>query len=342
MTSFESLHPRISNGTFTDKTQSAPELTLDAQIPSAGIIEVPVAGRWTERNVIPTPRHRTPRDVQRDIDVTVTIPAITSDEAPVAVILPNDPFELRGDAIELRTYEGQLYKALTVDGRGAVPATGDAVSERIFDRWGHGQRTHLKGDNAWQAEQDAQSQVSALLAIDDTIWEKTSEPVYVISTFGFNNGTSVGIEWASRYAEEGHTMPEWVYPADQREEAIAAAIASSANRDRYPFTGGNVPTIALNGKFQPGSTFTPAPRITYAGPYEAENAERYEGDEGRIARELLAFRQQLLTIPGAVIEVDDGWGGTTKTVDPSKLTSTQASDYKRYTELEENLRLGSR
>ncbi|SDH56366.1 hypothetical protein [Microbacterium sp. 77mftsu3.1] len=339
MTSFESQHPRISNGTFTDKAQSAPELTLGEQTTSARIVEVPVRGRWTERNVLPTPRHRTPRDVQRDIDVTVTIPVIASDEAPVGITLPANSFGPNQNARELRVHGGQLYQELTDRDGTPVPADPDTIFSRIFDRWGHG-RPHLDGANAWQAEEAAQTRVDDLLVIDGTVWEETSEPVYNVGTFGFNNGTYVGIESATRYAEAGHAMPEWVYPADQREEAIAAAIETSQKRgDLHPFTGHDVPTIGLTGNFQPGSTFAPAPRINYVSPWEADNTP---GDPERVARELLAFRQQLLTVPGAVIEVEDGWGGTTKTVDPSQLTSRQAEDYKRYTELEQQRRLTDR
>src|SRR5690606_20429296 len=119
-----------------------------------------------------------------------------------------------------------------------------------------------------------------------------------------------------------------VFPADQREQALAYA-ETLATRGRVSAEE----SISLTPDFQPGSTFTAAPRLQYVPAHQASYQEQFQHDEGAVEREFTALKSQLLTVPGAVSDVPDGWGGTTKRVDLTKLSARQADDYLEYVKL---------
>lgn len=64
--------------------------------------------------------------------------------------------------------------------------------------------------------------------------------------------------------------------------------------------------------------------------YSHPNEAIYGGDASHVRAEFDRFKAQLLTVPGAVVDVDDGWGGRTKTVDTRVLSEQQARDYDEY------------
>jgi len=327
-------------GRFGQQHHSAPELTLGGA-PEPVVAELTV--EWTERDVIP-PRARKPRDVMRTLDVQVTIPATTADDAPVGFVVTEEKYDRDGwvtETQELRAYDGKLYRPLTqnVDGVvGPMPADASTVIRRAFDR-GWRDNPHIEGDTPEQVAANAQKEVDGYLAIDGTLWVEQSEPVYYVETYGFggNRGsTALRIGTAAQFRSGDHTAPEHVFPADQREEAIAHAIKVAGGRgDTESFNRiRNSCRIEVTGEFQPGSTFRPAPRLDYVEPWEAERAERYDGQAGAVQEALFGLRRQLLNIPGAVEDVPDGWGGTTKRVNLKVLSEGQARDYKKFLELE--------
>lgn len=337
---FNALHPRIANGTFTDKQHTAPELSLGA---AHEPVLVRLQAQWTEKNVLPTPRHTKPRDIQRDIELEVTVPSTTEDEAPVGFVVTYRKFTGRDhqlvDVVEtLRVHDGQLYRQLDENVDGLVrPMEADAIAifRRAFHQSWDG-TVHLSGDNPEEVAAEAQSQVDYFLAIDGTLWQKTSEPVYYARTYGLGNNhgsTALHVGSVHEFKTEEAACPEYVFPADQREEAIAYTLALAERRGdtRSLASIANPETIEVADGFTPGSSFAPAPRITYPEPYVMWAAE-HQGDRGALERGLAEMRAQLLTVPGAVVEVPDGWGGTTRTLDESKLTEQQAADYKKYIE----------
>ena len=340
MTGFrEADHPRIGDGTFTDKAHTAPELTLGETV-YTGDIEVTVPAYWWEKNVLPTPRHRTPRDIRRDIDATVTIPSISSEDAPVGFTTTVRKFRPSGDVDEseaYRVYDGQIYRAVTenLDGITTPVEASDVAIRRHVFRSPH-DRTYLEGDSEAVALADAQSQVEEYVSIDGELWFKASEPVYYTRTYGLggsSGSTAVHVGTANEFLENGHTAPENVFHAGQREEAIAYARELSGRRgDRIDLGSIDDPdTITVAVGFEPGSTFPVAPRLTYTDWYEANYGNGYANPEA-LRSGLAEMRAQLLTVPGAVVDVPDGWGGVTKRVDTTKLTSQQASDYAKYVE----------
>lgn len=347
MTGFrEADHPRIGNGTFTDKEHSAPELVLGDASTAEGVVEVTVPAYWWEKGVLPTPRHKVPRDIARDIDVTVTVPAITSDDAPVGLTTTIRKFHADRDDYaveEYRVYDGGIYRAVTenIDGATTTVTANDASIRRHVFR-SHRDRLLLDGDSEEAATADAQSQVEDYMSIDGELWSKASEPVYYTRTYGMggaSGSTALHIGDVREFEMLDHTTPENVFHAGQREEAIAYARALAESRgDRVDL--GTSENIDVADGFEPGSTFRSAPRLTYTSYYDAYYGGGYPADRTALERGLAGLREQLLTVPGAVVDTPDGWGGTTKRVDTTKITALQASDYTQYVEAVEKLNRG--
>lgn len=341
MTGFrEADHPRATSGMFTDKHHTAPELALGSA-PEA--LTIAVAAQWWEKDVLPTPRHTKPRDVLRELDVDVTIPVTTAADAPVGFVVtshkmgPPPEHAMVEVAERIRVHEGKLYRPLTQNVDGVIspmPATAESVLHRAFHRH-YDERAQLGGDTEDEVRANAQAEVDNFLSIDGELWSQTSEPVYFARTYGMggNHGhTALHTGSAGEFPTDGTAAPDNVFPADQREQAIAYTLALATERgDTNSLRAISDPDhIEITGDFVPGSTFTPAPQLTYTEPHAAFYADMYGGDPGALERGLAELRQQLLTVPGAVVDTPDGWGGMTKRLDPSKLSAKQAEDYETY------------
>lgn len=336
MTDFETQHPRIADGTFTDKTHSAPEMTLGGA-PADDTVTAALTVTWVERGVIP-PRHRNPRDIPRELDVEVSIPAVSAEDAPVGFTVTTCKYtggdDMEDVTEELRVHDGNLWRPLTENVAGVVgpmPANAERLIARAFHHgWHEHPRMDAETEDAARAE--AQAAADDFLSIDGNLYSKASEPVYEVRTYGFGGGVGIHVESSHQFRphDEDRAFPERVFAADQHAEAREYALTLARGKAESVSDGEN---IDLTPAFRPGSTFTPAPRIEYVSPHEASYAQRFGGDRGALEREFTAFKAQLLTIPGAVESVADGWGGTTKRVVLTKLTETQARDYAEYTKL---------
>lgn len=309
----ESDHNRDRVGKFSEKLGSAPGISL-AQ--NRDLHTVPLSVSWTERDVIP-PRARKPRDVPRTLDLEVNIPMVTSDDAPVAISFDTNHF-LSGD---YRVHDGKLYRETGYTRENA---------HEVFEQYYRGASSDKESEAAVAADMDERA--AQYLIIDDNVWAPADEPIYTVNTFGMGSnhgGTSLSIDSLTRYkTTDGSPVNEWVFPLDQREEAIAKALEVAEDRgDTRSYDGiKNTEKANLSGDFKPGSTFVQAPRIDYTPLYKLP----YGAPSDEVEASFADYKKQLLTIPGAVYDVEDGWGGTTKRVDFTKLTERQASDYKEY------------
>lgn len=317
----ESDHNRDRAGKFSEKLGSAPGISLSHD---RNLYTVPLRVSWTERDVIP-PRARKPRDVQRQFDTEVTIPVATDEEVPIAIQFEGDQFT-NGT---YRAHEGRLYARSKV-------AAEDA--EQLFRSY-YSETASADADSENGAALEMQNEADKYLVIGDEVWQEADEPVYAVATYGLGHnhgGTGLSIDSLSRYkTSDGSPVGEWVFPIDQREEAIAKALEVAENRgDNQSYDSiKSVEKVELSGDFKPGSTFTQAPRIKYTAPYELWNAS-----EAEVEAAFTDYKKQLLTIPDAVYDVPDGWGGMTKRVDLTKLTERQASDYTDYIKRTEGFR----
>lgn len=350
MTAFdESNIKRDGAGRFDEKHHSTPEISLGAAVDDT-VMAVPATVIWTERGILPTPRHRKPQDVDRELDVELSIPNITSDDAPVGFTTTTTSFErVRHDdgsstseevevTSEVRTYDGKLYSAVAGD----VDATPENLIPRAFYIGGFGNtRPRMHAGSAAASAEEAQAEVDSFVAIDGKLWNECGEPVYFVRTYGLgsnNGGTSLLVGDSTYVADEpGHTAPEHVFPAGQRDAAISYAQGVAQERgDSHSITRfQDAGRIEVSGAFQPGTSFVPAPRLSYIRPYQAKYVgHNYEpAPPGHVQREFDRFKAELISVPGAVVDVPDGWGGTAKRIDPTKLSADQAQDYKEYVEL---------
>ena len=347
-------------GQFAVKGNSAPKTGLSASlqdhkanlrqqlIDEGVLIEAPATVTWTEPNVLPTPRHRKPRDVRRTLDVSPTIRNADKDGGAPQVLRVvtsgwlHQPDGKGGFVREWeerivttqRAYDGGLYQQVTDSRDQPIAATPENIARRIG--FGLSDAPYVSGETEEEVTQNAQAFLDDYVAIDGTLWKKTSEPVYHVQTFGLggvNGSTALSIAPADAFSQDGHALPEHVYPASEREAAIEAAVKTAELRgdtDSIEKIRNRSDWIEVAPDFTPGQANTFAPRLDYVRPYEAQYTPDGPGKPEDIRRHFDEFKKQLLSVPGAVVDVPDGWGGTTKTVDPSKLSESQAEDYRTY------------
>ena len=341
-----------NGGKFDGKTNSVPEggLTNLALDP----VSAEVTFDWIERNVLPTHSHRIPRNIERKGRATIRIPSVTAADAPVGFGVVRNETEYRnletGEVVskaearrlqwnhpklevqrkitdvtrEYRVHEGVLYREV-LDGQrpdGTTPATPDWISTRATRSW----KFMCDGDTEEEAAADAQAQFAGYLSIDGTLWEATREPVYQIHTFGLGNnygGTALGVSIAP--VTDEHAAGSFYIPADHYEEAVARAVEVAEKRGDTASLESirETPRIDVAAPELVASTWRPATVIP-------DRPRPYELTPGQFPRELAGFRHDIATIPGAVEEADDGFGGKSHRVNYAALSETQEYDYKSF------------
>ncbi|MBN9214107.1 MAG: hypothetical protein J0J04_04700 [Microbacterium sp.] len=339
----ESLHPRgqaANAGQFRTKSNDAPAGTL-ASDDDTDVIRVPFRGEWVERGVVP-PRARKPRDITHVSDLEVHLRSVDSEDAPVGFDVPFQRFALvdgRHDLITehrpARIVDGQLYMQVFDHDDEPIPADDARAVSAIFNQAGWRDIVGFRGAGSEAAvAAEAQDEAGRYIAVDGDLWRVAGEPVYRISTTGLgaNHGaTSLSVEMLSPSRDDEYALEEFYFAADERDAAVAEAVRVATRRGdthSIKMIEESAP-IRVSGEFAPGSTFRRAPRIDYVAP----SGFRFEGDPDAARREFDRFKSTLMTVPGAVVEVDDGWGGMTKTVNRRALTERQAADYDRYVQL---------
>lgn len=332
-TSFdETLHPRgqaANAGQFRVKANDAPagELAGGADVDA---VELTVELGWMERDHIP-PRARKPRPTLLSQPYTLTIPALASEDTPIGFTLPRTEFtdvngqiEMIETRTDLRVHDGRVFKKSGDDQMD--------LSEVIFYS-ANGGRVNF-GDYSFEAAAaEAERTAEKFVLIDGEPWERVGEPVYVISTMGLGHnhgGTLLNAELLhdGQYVDDEHAAPEHVFPADQRDAAIAAAVALAEGRGDTRSVNNIRATaqIGITGELAPGTSFRPAPRIEYTPP----PAMHWDAAPEETTAQFDDYKRKLLAVPGAVIDVPDGWGGTTKTLNRKVLTGRQNHDYDKY------------
>lgn len=219
---------------------------------------VTVHGTYT-RSEVP-PRCRKPRPVLYDTTATVTVESVSSSAAPVALRVT----ELRDDErapSEIRTYQGRLYaphESYYRQEGPTVPGDSRFPSEVTTHRY----------DHASSSEEFLAAIIDAykpFLIIDGIVWAETSEPGYLVATFGIG-----GINGTTSLMVSDRTDYGTLFRADEFEAARAHAVEVSRDRgDR-------------------------------ADQYEGEAAETY-----RAIEVLIPEAVTLVTVPPEPMEVRD-------------------------------------
>jgi hypothetical protein len=324
-------HIEPTRGGFADnrgKFSEAPPkrgAEIEVEPGRTGAINGEIDFTWIQRNVLLTPRHRKPVDIEHELKTIASVNIVDAEDAPVSLIVHDNEWTKRGEgdvdlimvAREYRTFEDGLYKQV-LDGRDRgepVPATPEWIADR-FPAY----QQRYEGETEVEAADNARAPFDSYISVDGQVWQRASEPVYCVMTFGMGSnhgGTSLSMSGAPDTTD--HAGGECYFPADQYDEAVAYAVNVAERR-------GDNESVARIRKTKQidvldpsivGSSWRPAPRISTVREYSLTD-ENYD-------RELKNFRAQLSKIPGAVVVS----GGTTR-IDYSRLTEGQADSYRQY------------
>jgi hypothetical protein len=165
------------------------------------------------------PRCRKPRPVQETFTHEFRIPCVTSEEAPVVALVPDDRGYYgapAGENAPLRAYDGRLY---TAEMRGRQPVTAGSDAFRATDKH--------ESWHAWEymAIEDAGKRFVDILIIGGEVWKVTPEPAYAIVTMGLggnHGGTYLEFDYAGRYDRK--------YSLTDYDAAVEAAVAFAIKR----------------------------------------------------------------------------------------------------------------
>ena len=277
-----------------------------------GSVSFDVAFSWTERNVLLSPRHRAPRDVEHTGTTVATIPSVTGAEAPVAFIATTKGY-VNSDFADIES-EYRLY-----DGRIFIPMTQGGEPTAVTPDWLLGRTAHwVDGTTAAASAEIAAQTFSGYLIIDGALWIAGKEPQYEVTTGGMGgNHGYTSFEATTRYTEG--VADEHYFAADEYELALAKALDVAETR-------GDTRSVDRIKAYTPirvlvsaaiGTTVKRAVRLRYARPYELT--------VGTFHAEIASFREQMKYAAFAVKVVNGN-----AAYDYSKLTARQTSDYKDY------------
>lgn len=276
-------------------------------------LEFDVTIEYWEKNVLPTPRHRNPRDIKRTVNAPLTFRSVTSEQAPVGVRYVERYGE---DSVERRVYDGKLYAPV---GRTCESAE-DVMQLLGKDTYDDGIGVPWSVGNEASAINHSQEVADGILFIDGEPHMPAPEPVYEVNTYGMgNNQGSTGLSISS-VIPDGFATRESIFPADKFEEARAYAIKVAEGRgdtNSARYLAAQEPEIFIDEDvFTPGLTFVEAPRLEFTDLYEV----KYGAAD--LETEFRKLKKQIAAVPGAF----DADGR----LNASRLTERQADVYKNY------------
>lgn len=195
------------------------------------------------------PRCRNAREAYVLTETTVDLASATPEQAPVAIRYDDGIVDPK--PVELRWFGGCLYEPLVykVSRQPDVPQSFNDLVAMQDKAWGYGNplRVSCDGMPHWATEQgfrggvkkgdiDAREIVSSnrervrrqvlasasdLLVVDGMIWQKTTEPMYVVMTFGLGcNHGGTAVMTSGGY--NGNINKGRYFRADQLDAALAA------------------------------------------------------------------------------------------------------------------------
>lgn len=173
--------------------------------------------------VIP-PRCRKPRYQDFTDTLTVQVPVVASEDAPVVMRLPLTDSDDDPRVIELRGWNGDLYEPMTTY---SYPNDQDTLVVQPGSS-DYPLQVTASGINGTKAEASAEirERYAAHLIIDERVWTRTIEPGYEVMTYGFgrnHGGTSLRLARHPRREMDTH-------PVTDRTEAIRHATQVATQR----------------------------------------------------------------------------------------------------------------
>lgn len=185
---------------------------------------VTVSGNYV-RDEIP-PRCRKPRPVSHEATATYDVPQVSADDAPVAFKVERAIAE---KVEQIRTHGGNLYARYLPwahQEEPSIPGSDHFPAEVDGDRY----HSFLsRPESAEEFEQNVQDHYGNFLIIDGEVWVATSEPRYVVMTFGLgNNHGGTGLMDSS--SDNQNIMATSYFRADEYEQARQHAIQVASRR----------------------------------------------------------------------------------------------------------------
>lgn len=276
----------------------------------------------------------------------ISVPTYTNAQAPVTVVVDG---AASGDEVarEYRSVDGQLFRQIwgvedQETGRvtPTAPATAawaPTVPGKSYDlrpvpadeEWirAEAERTDLIAAASEQhAKQIVQQRMDGFAAIEGNVWQATEAPVYrapVLDDAPFTDPLSVAVAPAPDTTD--HAADLGYYPADRYSDAVTVMHATAAATGAQIAAADDEPIRWLRELGLVGDE----PEWRQGVSIDVEPSDTLT--EGTFRDRLAAFREQIVTIPGAVtgdvgsfLVVGD-WK-----VDFGALTRQQQDEYRRY------------
>lgn len=190
--------------------------------------------RYSEK-YLPSPRHRKLRTREARKDITLYIPVLTADEAPVAFRL-SDYSHTSDNKPEVRAFRKKLYEPELDYHRDDKepfwkPTPADRIVQVIRNYIQHCFLRDLE-----TVEKDARQVARRFIIVGDTVWTVTGEPRYVVMTFGLGHnhgGTALMV-----HNEYNSNIPNTRYfSALDGDKAVAEADRIAAARGDTNYVG---------------------------------------------------------------------------------------------------------
>lgn len=167
------------------------------------------------------PRCRKARPVDEVFQYHIDIRSVTSDDAPVVAVVPDDRGYLgsaRDGDVPMRCFEGRLYVAL-LDGDNPVVAGSPKFPAAV---------THTSYEHdSFKTMVEAKKSFAGILIIDCQVWKSAEEPSYTIMTMGLG-GNHGGTYLELSFFDRGNTGRR--FPVTEYDHAVESAIEFAQKR----------------------------------------------------------------------------------------------------------------
>lgn len=276
-------------------------------------ITAEVTIEWTEW-VLPTPRHRKRQPVTRTGTETAGIRSVTSGDAPLAFTVlayGRDP------EYDIRSHGGALYSRV----RGE--SVGDNSPVAVDSGWlaRAVRHAYLRSD---MEELEVRMRVGAIftdrLAIDGELWKRTTEPQYLVATFGMGDNHG-GTSLMYAVGEYRNHSEESYFLADEFGEAVAAAVRTAEDRgdNRSVERILALTPFVVHDESKIATTVSRVIRLDLPSLYDVNPSD--------YTKVRTHYLNELSRVPGAIVKA-----GKTRTVDPTVLTDRQKYAVKEFLE----------
>jgi hypothetical protein len=200
-----------NRGEFGSKARGESSLGLSSHTET---FDVTVTGKYNVLEV--PPGKRKPRPVEYIAKAVINVPSVTADEAPVGIESSDGTYRVYEENLYIPYKPNSGQTEVSVAGDNHFPASVGSTSWRVHDS---------------EAEfvQMTEDKFSEFLVVDGEVWTKTTEPRYVVQTFGFG-GNHGGTALLTTTYDNSNIAASSYFRADEFEAARSYAIEVAEER----------------------------------------------------------------------------------------------------------------